>query len=459
MSQARGRVILAGYSPELPDLVCVRALDRALSSGLILAPPDLPRDLGNRSTVWIDAEQPLKLSDDVWDQVRQALEQGRTVLRWYPDNPMATPTGREDAETLQDAGVPIELVPTVPSEIIATTFAGVQMPEPPRTIAASDESSVRDFWVSGHEDASGIAALTISYPGTPDQVSGEPAGEPDGIAIGGEGAKLRIQPNWFESLPLFGKRILVTRTISQAPALSRTLKELGAEPVELPAIDIIPDPFPETSQKAADDLPGYDWVIFTSTNGVEVFMEKLRQSGYDARHFGNAKVAAIGSATGERLRRNFIEPDFIPDEFVAESVLDGLLANGIEGARVLIPRAEIARTTLPDGLREDGAIVDVVPVYRTIPGTPDPLVIDRINAGEIDVITFTSSSTVTNLIDMLDGDATRLGAAEIACIGPITAATAREHGLDVSIVADEYSIPGLIDALCAAETREEDDDG
>lgn len=458
MSRTRGRVILAGYTPELPDLVCVRALDRALASGLILAPPDLPRDLGNRSTLWIHSHQPLDDSPDVWEQVRNAVDQGRTVLRWYPDNPLATPTGRQDAETFQDAGIPIELVPSIPSEIIATTFAGIHMPEPPRTIAASNNVSVRDFWVSGHEDASSIATLTITRPGTPHQLSGDLDDDPEALSIGGEGADRRIHPNWFESLPLFGKRILVTRTLSQAPVLSRTLRELGAEPVELPAIDIIPDPFPETSQQAVDNLPDYDWVVFTSTNGVEVFVEKLRQSGYDARRFSRAKVAAIGNATGERLRRNFIEPDFVPDEFVAESVLDGLRAAGIEGARVLIPRAEVARTTLPDGLRESGATVDVVPVYRTIPGTPDPLVIDRIDAGEIDIITLTSSSTVTNLIDMLDGDASRLGNAEIACIGPITAATAREHGLSVAIVADEYSIPGLIDALCTADTKEDEDD-
>jgi uroporphyrinogen-III synthase len=455
MSQMKGRVILAGYSPDLPDLVCVRALDRALASGLILAPSDLPRDLGNRSTVWVEEEQSIEEIDGLWQQLMETLDRGQTVLRWYPDNPLATSAGRRDAEALREAEVPIELIPTVPSEILAANFAGIQMPEPPRTLAASDEDSTSDYWVSGHADAAGIATVSISQPGTPDQSTDRNLTEPYSLSIGGAGAEQRIQPNWFESLPLFGKRILVTRTIHQAPALSRTLRELGAEPVELPAIDIIPDPFPEMSQQAADDLPGYDWVIFTSTNGVEVFMEKLRQSGYDARHFRNAKVAAIGNATGERLRRNFIQPDFVPDEFVAEGIINGLGELGIQGARILIPRAEIARTALPDGLRERGAMVDVVPVYRTIRGTPDPLVIDRIDAGEIDIVTFTSSSTVTNLIDMLDGDASRLNSVVIACIGPITEATAREHGLEVEVTAGEYSIPGLIDALCAI--REEID--
>jgi uroporphyrinogen-III synthase len=451
MTTRRGRVVLAGYSPELPDLVSVRALDRALASGLIVAPPDLPRDLGNRSTVWVHEEDALRSCEDLWQQIGDTLEGGRTVLRWYPDNPLATVTGRQDAADLSEAGVPIELVPVIPSEIIATTFAGVPMPEAPRTLAASSSDSSSDYWASQDPEAIDIATLTISHAGTPDQATSLAVSGEFSTHIGGPGAASALRPNWFESLPLFGQRILVTRTISQAPVLSRTLRELGAEPVELPAIDIIPNPFPEMTKTAADDLPTYDWVIFTSTNGVEVFLDTVRQAGYDARHFGAARVAAIGNATAERLRRNFIEPDFVPEEFVAEAVLTGLRDAGIAGAKVLIPRAEVARTTLPDGLRESGATVDVVPVYRTIPGTPDPAVIDRIDAGEIDVVTFTSSSTVINLIAMLDGDANRLKSARVACIGPITEATAKEHGLEVTVTADEYSIPGLIAALCTAQ--------
>jgi uroporphyrinogen-III synthase len=451
MNRRTGRVVLAGYPPDLPDLVSVRSLDRAVSAQLIIAPPDLPRDMGNRATSWVEKEIPLDADDDRWELLTEIVESGGTVLRWYPDNPLATDTGQKDATALHEAEIPIELVPVIPDEIIATTFAGVSIPDYSRTMAlVSNEDSSRDVWITSYQDATG-ARLRISDPGTPYQSSGEDSR--GGIGIGGPGADNRICPNWYESLPLFGQRILVTRTISQAPILSRSLRELGAEPVELPAIDIIPNPFPERTAAAVADLPGYDWVIFTSTNGVDVFIDSLRQEGYDARHFGSAQVAAIGNATAERLRRAMIQPDFVPDEFVAEAVLDGLLERGVSGKRVLIPRAEVARTTLPDGLRQHGASVDVVPVYRTIPGTPDPLVIDRIDAGEIDVVTFTSSSTVTNLIEMLDGDAERLSEITIACIGPITEATAREHGLEVSISADEYSIPGLINALCAAEAE------
>jgi uroporphyrinogen-III synthase len=449
MSSRRGRVVLAGYSPELPDLVCVRALDRAIASGLTVAPPDLPRDLGNRATVWIDQSSTMKSSETLWQHVGDTLQNGQTVLRWYPDNPLATETGRQDAADLQGAGFRIELVPVVPDEIIASTFAGVHFPDQPRVMAlTAREDSSHDFWASQDPSACNSAEFTIAHPGKPTQTRSHKAEGRSLTCIGGPGASDRIDPNWFESLPLFSKRILVTRTISQAPVMSRALRELGAEPVELPAIDIIPDPYPEQTRQAADQLPDYDWIIFTSTNGVDVFMEAVRQAGYDARRFGNAKLAAIGVATGERLRRNFIEPDFIPDEFVAEGVINGLRSFGMAGKRILIPRAEIARTALPDGLRALGATVDVVPVYRTIPGTPDPLVIDRIDAGEIDVITFTSSSTVVNLMDMFDGDPCRLKDAVIACIGPITAETAREHGMKVSIVPEEYSIPGLIDALC-----------
>jgi uroporphyrinogen-III synthase len=458
MMSGRSRVILAGYSPDLPDLTCVRALDRAIAAGLIIASPDLPRDLGNRSTYWLDDDCPIESSDELWEQVQEILERGQSVLRWYPDNPLATTVGQSDADNLSEAGIPLELVPVVPSEIISTTYAGVRMPAAPRTLAESDDSSTNDFWASQNPEAVDVATLTITLPGTPDQSSSVAMTGEFSTHLGGEGAKRRLQPNWFESLPLFGKRILVTRTISQAPVLSRALQELGAEPVELPAIDIIPNPFPEQTQQAVEELPNYDWVIFTSTNGVEVFLDIVRQSGYDARRFGDSRIAAIGNATAERLRRNFIEPNFVPDEFVAEAVLDGLRAIGVEGKRVLIPRAEVARTTLPEGLRESGSLVDVVPVYRTVPGTPDPSIIDRIDAGEIDIVTFTSSSTVTNLVDMLDGDASRLRSTNIACIGPITEATARDYGLGVSITASEYSIPGLIDALCTAQEGADDDE-
>jgi uroporphyrinogen-III synthase len=451
MSSRRGRVVLAGYPPDLPDLVCVRALDRALASGLTVAPEDLPRDLGNRATFWFNHESTMKSCDDLWEQVSTTLGRGQTVLRWYPDNPLATASGRQDAADLQEAGIPIELVPVIPSEIIAATFAGIQMPEPPRTLASSASDPSNDYWASQDPEASEVATLMITNPGTPAQTSNSFLSNSGATAIGGPGAGRRLDPNWFESLPLFGQRILVTRTISQAPVMSRALRELGAEPVELPAIDIIPNPFPEQTARAVEDLPTYDWVIFTSTNGVEVFMDAVKQAGYDARRFGNARIATIGTATAERLKRHFLQADFVPDEFVAEGLIDGLRQFGVENRRILIPRAEVARTALPDGLRESGATVDVVPVYRTIPGTPDPVVLDRIDAGEIDTVTFTSSSTVTNLVDMLDGNAGRLTHAQIACIGPITAATAREHGLDVAIVPEEYSIPGLIDALCTAQ--------
>ncbi len=452
MSRRTGRVVLAGYPPDLPDLVSVRSLDRAIASSLIIAPPDLPRDMGNRATSWVDSETPISADDELWETMLEAVEAGGTVLRWYPDNPLATSTGQADASAIQEAGIPIELIPVVPDEIIATTFAGVWLPVQSRTMAlVSSEDSSHDVWISGQQSEDNITRLTIFRAGTPQQVTAGGVFQPEALGIGGPGSENRLDPNWFESLPLFGQRILVTRTISQAPILSRSLRELGAEPIELPAIDIIPNPFPEQTEAAVIDLPTYDWVIFTSTNGVDVFIDSLRQTGRDARHFGQAKVAAIGNATAERLRRSMIQPDLVPDEFVAEAVLDGLLERGIDGAKVLIPRAEVARTTLPDGLRERGATVDVVPVYRTIPGTPDPRVIDRIDAGEIDIVTFTSSSTVTNLIDMLDGDASRLSSARIACIGPITEATAIQHGLEVSITAGEYSIPGLINALCEAQ--------
>jgi uroporphyrinogen-III synthase len=249
------------------------------------------------------------------------------------------------------------------------------------------------------------------------------------------------------TLPLAGKRVLVTRTTGQAGDLSRRLRELGAEATEMPVIKIVPVSSSELLDRAIDGLDRFDWIVFTSANAVDAFHSRLSERGLDTGHLGDAKVAAIGTATTRRLRDLSIDPELVPEEAVAESLLDALKARGVAGSSILLPRAEVARDTLPDGLREAGADVHVVSVYRTVPADPDPAALRRLRDGEIDIVTFTSSSTVRNLLRMLDGDTALLNAGLVACIGPVTAATAREHGLRVDVVATDHSIPGLIAAI------------
>jgi len=252
--------------------------------------------------------------------------------------------------------------------------------------------------------------------------------------------------------PLAGLRVLVTRAAGQAGDLSARLRAEGAEPVEMAVIQIVPPDDLAPLDNALRRLHEYDWVLFTSSNTVDVVFARLDALGLDAGAFDRARVAAIGTATAERLRARGVRVDFVPDRFIAEALLVGLIARGVAGKRVLLPRAEQARDVLPNGLRAAGATVDVVVAYRTeLP--PDAPGLRALEAGEIDVVTLTSSSTARNLVALASGRVDLINRARVACIGPITAATAHELGLRVDLVAEEHSIPGLVAALVADAER------
>ena len=271
--------------------------------------------------------------------------------------------------------------------------------------------------------------------------------------------ELRRKLRWFDNRPLFGKRVLVTRTRAQAGALSELLFERGAQPVELPTIEV--GPLDEYGQLdgALRGLASYDWVIFTSTNSVQAVFDRLDALGLDTRAFSATRVGAIGTATAAGLREHGIVADFMPDAFLSEAVVEGLKHQGFEGGRVLLPRADIAPGVLSQSLSDAGAAVDEVTAYRTVaPKESAARVTDILSEG-IDVATFTSSSTVRNLVGVLDGNLERVSDATIACIGPITATTARELGLKVDIVAKEHTVGGLVDALEAFFTEEGSSDG
>ncbi|MBA2453412.1 MAG: uroporphyrinogen-III synthase [Chloroflexia bacterium] len=245
-------------------------------------------------------------------------------------------------------------------------------------------------------------------------------------------------PSSIQYRPLAGKRVLVTRPRHQASTLSDLLRKAGAIPVELPVIEIVPSSSAELDQ-ALDQVGTYDWLVFTSVNAVAVVTGRLG----DSRAL---RIAAIGDATAAALMERGFSVDVVPDQFVAEAVLDALIARGVTGKRFLLPRAEIARDILPDGLREAGAIVDVVSAYSTrLPEAVDQNVIDAILGDEIDIVTVTSPSTVRNLLTLTGGGLPP--GIVLACIGPITAEAAQEAGLRVDIMASRYSIPGLVEAL------------
>ena len=247
--------------------------------------------------------------------------------------------------------------------------------------------------------------------------------------------------SWFEGRPLFGRRVVVTRTRSQASQLSRALAELGADPVEVPVIEIVPPSDGGASLAAAvAALATYDWVVFTSPNGVERTFAHIP----DARALGRARVAAIGPGTAAALAQRRVVADLVPERFVAEALLEAFPAPPEGGGRVLLARAEVARPVLPDGLAARGWVVDVAAAYRTDAPAPTEDALDAL-AGA-DAVTFTSSSTVTRFVAAFGVEAVP---PVVACIGPITAATAREAGLEVTVEAAEHTIDGLVAALLA----------
>lgn len=252
--------------------------------------------------------------------------------------------------------------------------------------------------------------------------------------------------------PLSGRRIVVTRSRAQARRLGALLEADGAEVIECPAIRIVPPGDYGPVDEAIDRLTDYEWVVFTSQNAVTAFVDRLRVRGRDGELLRRLRIAAIGPATTHALRARGLRPALAPATFVAEALVDAFARahpRGLHGTRVLLPRALDARAVLPDGLRALGAVVDVVAVYRVeMEPEQDPGAWRRLRGGGIDAVTFTSPSTVRHLIELLGLEAGRvLGAATIACIGPVTAAAVREHGLTVGLVAETYTIPGLVEAL------------
>jgi uroporphyrinogen III methyltransferase/synthase len=417
---------------------------------------------------------------------------GKQVVRLKGGDPFVFGRGGEEALALAEHGIPFEVVSGVSSVVAAAAYAGIPITH--RRIASSFTV------VSGSEDPSkpessipwnvvartggtlvvlmGWAAMerilaVLQREGMPattpvalvqwgtwpkqrtvtgtlaDAVArGREAGlEAPLIAVIGPVAGLRERLRWFDRRPLFGKKVLITRSRTQASQLRVMLEELGAQPVELPAIESAPLEDYSPLDDVLARLSYFQWVIFASTNAVESVLTRLVQQRRDARAFSNAKIGAIGPATAEALVRRGIIADFVPSRSVSEVVLEELSSFNWAGVPVLLPGADIGRDVLAQGLTRLGARVEWVAAYRTV--TPDGvghLARTSLKQG-VDVVTFTSSSTVQNLVRMLDGDKAELESSLIACIGPTTAATAREIGLRVDLVAEEHTVEGLVKAL------------
>ena len=423
--------------------------------------------------------------------------EGKLVVRLKGGDPFVFGRGGEEAEALADAGIAFEVVPGVTSAVAAPAYAGIPLTHRDyassfSVVTGSETPGANGVaWdklaqtagtlvvLMGWENMAGMVSNLVqagrpaetpvaliewgSEPyqrtvvGTLSNIVGKAtdAGlEPPVVTVIGKVVELRKKLQWFDNRPLFGKRVLVTRSRSQAGLLSELLSHEGARPIEVPTIEIQPLEDHAELDAALATLPDYDWVVFLSTNAVEAVFERLAALGRDARAFHSAQVAAIGSATAASLQTRGIGADFVPSEFVSETMADSLNERIVPGSRVLLPRADIGRQTLRDGLAAHGARVHDVIAYKTV--TPENAAsrLSEVLSEGVDVATFTSTSTVKNLAGLLGGDLRRLGRAKIACIGPITAAAVREARLNVDVMASEYTVAGLVDALSAHFTEE-----
>jgi uroporphyrinogen III methyltransferase/synthase len=426
---------------------------------------------------------------------------GKTVVRLKGGDPFVFGRGGEEALGLVEAGVPFEVVPGVTAAPAVAAYAGIPITHRGLTSTFA--------LVTGHEDPSkdetdvdwsalarmGTVAFYMSVKNLPRiaerlTAAGLPAATPaaviasgtyprqrsvfgtiadiaakaaaagvtrPAVTVVGPVAALGPKLAWFERRPLFGSAVIVTRARGQASAAAAALAEAGAEVIEAPVLEFR-DPADWTAvDRAIRGAGGFDWIVFTSANGVDGFFRRLDALNLDVRVLGGAKIAAIGPATAAAIRARHLLVDFTPARFVAEALLEEMPARRpIAGKSFLLPRADIARPTLPDGLRAAGGKVTTVEMYRTV--RPERLAepaVRAIESGRPVWVTFTSSSTVRNFVE-LAGPALleRAGAAcRFASIGPITTATARELGIRIEVESEEHTLPALVKAIAASAGR------
>jgi uroporphyrinogen III methyltransferase / synthase len=415
------------------------------------------------------------------ERVRRDLN----VVRLKGGDPFIFGRGGEEAEALADAGIPFEVVPGVTSPLGIAAYSGVPLTHRAHTsvvtFVTGHEAASIDWDKVGHSETLVIfmglttfdqiareivargrspetPAIAVRWGTRPDQetVAGtlatlprqiqEHGLKPPATIIVGEVVRLREKLNWFERLPLFGRRIVVTRAREQADALGAKLRALGADVIELPTIEIVPASDYSPLDRAITELPSYDWLIFTSVNGVRFFLERLDRSQQDLRAL-RARICAIGDATKQALEVLHLKVDVMGEEYVAESLVEALSKFDLAGKRVFLPRAAVARDVLPRALRDRGACVDVVEAYRTIIPESAPRQAEQIFGcpRKPDWITFTSSSTVQNFVQAAGANA--LEGAKVASIGPVTTATAKKLGVAVTVEATPYTTDGLVAAI------------
>jgi uroporphyrinogen III methyltransferase / synthase len=498
MANKKGQCFLVGAGPGDLGLVTLRAKECIERAEVIiydyLCNPEMLR-WAPESAELIFAGKKAGAHTLSQDEINALLVEktgeGKNVVRLKGGDPFLFGRGGEEAQALAAADLPFVVVPGVSSAIAAPAYAGIPVThrgknahvtfftgheDPGKSESAIDFAALaklggtqvmlmgverigaiaQEMMASGVRKDLPVALIRWATTGRQETLVGtleniaRRAVEADfaapAVAVFGEVVELRDELNWFENRPLSGKRVVVTRTRKQAGVLTEQLRALGADVIELPTIRIEPPTDLRAFAELVQDAHAYDWIVFTSPNGVSAFFDLFYKLYDDAREMGGARIAAIGPATAQRIKDFHLKVDLQPDEFVAESLVrEFRKEGGVENLRILIARAEKARDLLPRELSALGAIVDEGFAYRTVPETRDDTGARRRLLEEgADLITFTSSSTVENFLALgLPWPANM----QVASIGPVTSKTARERGLEVAVEARRHDIPGLVEAI------------
>ncbi|MBT8374011.1 MAG: uroporphyrinogen-III C-methyltransferase [Deltaproteobacteria bacterium] len=498
-----GKVYLVGAGPGDPGLVTVKGLECISVSDVLiydyLASPTLLKHASENAEIIYVGK---KGGDHTLSQEKintlivEKAKTGATVTRLKGGDPFIFGRGGEEVQALVENKIKFEIVPGVTSAIAAPAYAGIPLThrkftstlafitgheDPNKAESSIDWASISKgigtlVFLMGIKNLPNITQKLIKYGrsektpvalvrwgtttrqitvtgtlGTIVDKAIEAGLKAPAIIIVGDVVNLRQTMRWFENRPLMGKKIVITRAREQASDLTKLLSDLGADCMECPTIKVkLPDDT-QPIDMAIENLSSYDWLIFTSVNGVKFFFERLFAKGKDVRALGDLRTATIGPATAKKLLDFGINSDIIPETYRAESVVEAFGKLEIGGKKILLPRAKEARPILPVELGKMGAVVDEVTAYCTekAKGSRDAL-INKLYEKKVDLITFTSSSTVKNFTELLPAEnfKTLINGITIASIGPITAQTAIDLGFDVHIVAKSFTIQGLCEAIC-----------
>lgn len=499
---SKGKVYLVGAGPGDPGLFTIRGRECLEKADVVV----FDRLVNRRILSWAKPEAELiyagKSPDghtlkqhEINALLKSKAQEGKTVTRLKGGDPFVFGRGGEEAEALAEAGIEFEIVPGVTSAVAAPAYAGIPLTHRSFTtsvaiITGNEDPTKGESTIAWDKLATGAGTLVflmgmanlpeivqqltrygragdtpvavIRWGTRPEQVTvegtlntivdrvNEAGVKNPAVIVVGEVCALREKLRWIERKPLFGRRILVTRSREQASVLSRAIAELGGEALEFPTIEIAPPLDYGPLDKAIREIGTYNWIVFTSVNGVRYFFSRLRVLGGDIRDLAGVRICAIGPATGHELEQRGLVIDYVPEEYRATAIAHGMKTLVRPGERILLPRADIAPKMLAEALESMGALVDDVTAYRTVPGSGDAGYIRRMfETGRIDMVTFTSSSTVRNFISSIGTDRVDelLKGVAVACIGPVTADTARGFGLRVNVVADKYTINELVAAI------------